>query len=114
MPAAAQWCEEQSVAMIMKGLRPLLGIRSEPEMVHIHRHEHGLPLYYGAYPARMQAINERLRQLPGLHLEANYRGGVSVRDRIVCAYTTTEKILVSLKQGSDLTTSLANWTNAIA
>lgn len=114
MPTAASWDEDRSVAMIMKGLKPLLGIRSEPEMVHIHRHEQGLPLYYGAYPARMQAINERLRQLPGLHLAANYRGGVSVRDRIVCAYSTTDKILASLEQGANVTTSLAHWANAVA
>ncbi|MCH7696502.1 MAG: protoporphyrinogen oxidase [Proteobacteria bacterium] len=114
MPTAASWDEDQSVAMIMKGLKPLLGIRSEPEMVHIHRHGQGLPLYYGAYPARMQAINERLRQLPGLHLEANYRGGVSVRDRIVCAYTTTEKILSALDKDTSMTVATTHWANATA
>jgi nitrogen-specific signal transduction histidine kinase len=37
--------EENSVAMIMKGLQPLFGISSEPEMTHIRRHEAGLPIY---------------------------------------------------------------------
>jgi hypothetical protein len=40
----------------------------------------------------MRAINERLRFSPGLHLEANYRGGVSIRDRILCAYQAVERI----------------------
>jgi protoporphyrinogen oxidase len=61
-------------------------------MVHVDRHQQGLPLYHGAYPARMRAINERLRFSPGLHLEANYRGGISIRDRILCAYQTVERI----------------------
>ena len=41
----------------------------------------------------MQAIESRLRQLPGLHLEANYKGGVSVRDRLVCGQAVAKRIL---------------------
>jgi len=57
-------------------------LKGAPEMVRIDRHRQALPVYHGAYQARMQAIESELELLPGLHLEANYRGGVSVRDRI--------------------------------
>jgi oxygen-dependent protoporphyrinogen oxidase len=91
-PAAAALDEEQSAAAAMQTLRSLLGIKGDPDMVHIDRHQQGLPLYHGAYPARIRAINERLRFSPGLHLEANYRGGISIRDRILCAYQAVERI----------------------
>ena len=110
-PAAAHWNEEQSIDMVMKGLRPLLGINSDPEMVHIHRHGQGLPQYFGAYPGRMKAITERLRDLPGLHLEANYRGGISVRDRILCAYSTTERILSSISTSPKLVVNTPQMVN---
>jgi len=91
-PDAAALDEEQSTAAAIQTLRSLLRIKGDPEMVRVDRHRQGLPLYHGAYPARMRAISERLRFSPGLHLEANYRGGVSIRDRILCAYQAVERI----------------------
>ena len=97
-PEAAGWRDDQSVAEILKVLRPVLGIKRDPEMVAITRHPRALPLYYGAYPARMRAMDNFMQELPGLHLAANYRGGVSIRDRIVCAYETVERILSALRR----------------
>ncbi|WP_435627683.1 protoporphyrinogen oxidase [Candidatus Ferrigenium straubiae] len=74
-------------------LRPLIGLKADPEMVRIDRHREALPLYHGAYQARMRAIAARLQHLPGLHLEANYRGGVSVRDRLACGHAVANRIL---------------------
>ena len=92
-------------------LRPVLKLEgSEPEMARIVRHREALPLYHGAYQARMQAIDERLTRLPGLHLVANYRGGVSVRDRITNGYTAAQRISADL--GSTLPMR-ADYTNLI-
>ncbi|MDO8283170.1 MAG: hypothetical protein Q7U10_11215, partial [Thermodesulfovibrionia bacterium] len=33
--------------------------------------------------------------IPGLHLEANYRGGVSVRDRLACGHAVANRILAA-------------------
>jgi len=71
-------------------LRPLMKLKAAPEMVRIDRHREALPLYHGAYQARMRAITARLQHIPGLYLEANYRGGVSVRDRLACGHAVGE------------------------
>ncbi len=92
LPAAAEWDDERSVAEILNVITPLLKIRGEPEMLRIDRHHRALPLYHGNYYGRMKTIADRLQQLPGLHLEANYRGGVSVRDRIACAYAAANRV----------------------
>lgn len=92
LPEAAEWDDRRSLSQILEVISPLLDIRGDPEMVRIDRHHSALPLYHGRYYRRMSAVAECLRQLPGLHLEANYRGGVSVRDRIACALDAATRI----------------------
>ncbi|OGI49342.1 MAG: protoporphyrinogen oxidase [Candidatus Muproteobacteria bacterium RIFCSPHIGHO2_12_FULL_60_33] len=91
-PGVADWTDTRVVDETLGVLRRVLGIRGEPELVRLDHHAEALPLYHGAYQARIRAIGERLEQTPGLHLEANYRGGVSVRDRIYCARTVAGRI----------------------
>lgn len=92
-PGAIDWSEEQLLDQTLRTLRPLLGIRGAPEMLRIDRHPQALPLYHGAYARRMLAIDARLKGLAGLHLEANYRGGVSVRDRLARGHALAQRIL---------------------
>ena len=74
-------------------MRDLMAVDGDPEMVRIATHRQGLPLYHGNYSTRLARITARLCQLPGLYLEANYRGGVSVRDRILNAQSVAQRIL---------------------
>ncbi len=92
LPEAAECDDKRSVAEILNVITPLLNIRGEPEMVRIDRHHRALPLYHGNYYGRMKMVTDRLQQHAGLHLEANYRGGVSVRDRIVCAHIAAKRV----------------------
>jgi len=80
----------------LQSLQPLLGLQGDPEMVRIQRHSHGLPVYHGAYQARLQAIEKKVRCLPNLYLEANYQGGVSVRDRITRSCMLAQRIAAEL------------------
>ncbi|MFQ5937881.1 MAG: protoporphyrinogen oxidase [Acidiferrobacterales bacterium] len=99
-PQAAEWDDARSVDTVMQMLSPLLGIGAAPEMVRIDRHQRALPLYHGAYCGLGRAIDGRLRRWPGLHLEANYLGGVSIRDRIICANNTAKRILLAIGHSS--------------
>jgi oxygen-dependent protoporphyrinogen oxidase len=92
-PAAANWDATRTLDTVMHMLRVLLGIKVGPEMLHIVSHARALPLYHGAYSQRLAAIDRRLAALPGLYLEANYKGGVSVRDRILRADLMATRIL---------------------
>jgi len=95
-PQALDWDDQRSIDAVLSSLTPLLGLRAAPEMVRIDRHHRGLPLYHGAYARRLRSIDTRLAGLAGLHLVANYRGGVSVRDRISCAHATAGEIVSTL------------------
>lgn len=91
-PEVRDWNDDHIVAETVRELHKYLGLKAEPEMVRIDRHPQALPLYHGAYQARMQAIGTRLKEFSGLYLEANYQGGVSVRDRIARGRTLAEQI----------------------
>lgn len=95
-PDAAHWDDERSVSEVLSVLQPLLGLGGAPEVVRIDRHRRGLPLYHGAYQARLQAIDARVAALPGLDLVANYRDGVSIRDRIVCGHAVATRVCAAL------------------
>ena len=92
-PHAVDWSTERSMSSVMSMLSDLLGIKKDPNMLHIKTHEQALPLYHGAYSKRLQGIEERLDRLPGLYLEANYKGGISIRDRVLRAEQVAQRIL---------------------
>lgn len=91
-PQTRDWDGARCIDAAMASLGPLLGVDTAPERAWIDRHERGLPLYHGTYPGRLRAMAERLENRPGLHVAANYRGGVSIRDRIVHGYALAQRI----------------------
>ncbi|MBI3149113.1 MAG: protoporphyrinogen oxidase [Betaproteobacteria bacterium] len=94
-PFAADWDDARLVEETLQTLRPLLGLKADPDMVRVDRQREALPLYHGAYQRRMQSIAARLKEIPGLHLEASYREGVSVRDRLLRGHVVAKHILAS-------------------
>ncbi len=99
-PYTASWSDRRLLGSVLEALRPLLGLRSEPEMVRIDRHRRALPLYHGNYCERVRRIRELAAPLSGLHLVANYLGGVSVRDRLACAMQAADTILAAVRRPS--------------
>ena len=55
-------------------------------------------MYHGQYTLRQQMIQQQLALLPNLYLQANYLGGVSIRDRIVCARSLADALTVKQKE----------------
>ncbi len=98
-PQAINLSTQESVDQVLDDISPLLGINklASPVMVRVDKHKQALPLYYGQYKQKLEAINQQLQKLPTLHLQGNYKGGVSVRDRIVqgkkIAQLITQKLL---------------------
>ncbi len=96
LPSAAKLSTEASIARVLQDIEPLLGIKAEPLMGRLDRHDKALPLYHDDYAQRLAAIQAQLQTLPGLHLQGNYIGGVSIRDRIACARQTAAEIVSEL------------------
>jgi len=92
-PDTGAWSDARLLDATITALRPLLGIRSDPEMVRIDRHRRAMPLYHGDYCSRMQRLKELLTTQPGLYLAANYRDGIAVRDRLAAAMQTASMVI---------------------
>jgi len=99
-PQALAWSDAELVDRTLATIGSMLGIVGDPEFIHTIRHAQGLPLYHGAYRARMTALSQVLSATKGLHIAANYRGGISVRDRIACSVGLSHRILKELGIGS--------------
>jgi oxygen-dependent protoporphyrinogen oxidase len=102
-PYTASWSDRRLVDSVLETLRPLIGLRSEPEMVRVDRHRRALPLYHGNYCERARRIRALAAPLSGLHLVANYLGGVSVRDRLACAMQAADTVLAAVGRSSPAT-----------
>ena len=72
--------DEELVQSAVSELSILLGVKKEPEFVHILRHARAIPQYDLSHPEKMETIEKALGQLPGLFLSGNYLRGVSVWD----------------------------------
>jgi oxygen-dependent protoporphyrinogen oxidase len=105
-PGTVTWSDERLVDAAITALQPLLGIRAEPEMVRVDRHVRALPLYHGDYCGRMQRLQQLLAPLPGLHIVANYLGGVAVRDRLACAMQTATLLVEAARTPASTSHSL--------
>jgi len=67
-----------------------------PEWFKIDRHQQALPLYQQEHMQLMRHISRAESQLDGLHLLGNYRGGVSIRDRIAQGTELAQAIIKTL------------------
>ncbi len=118
-PEAINLSSEQSIDQVLHDISPLLGISSHstPLITRVDKHTRALPLYHGNYGKKLNAIDKELKHLPGLHLVANYKGGVSIRDRIVCAKNTAADIIKDLsleKKSAQEELSLSSFINKTA
>ena len=100
-PEAMEWSDDRSVDTALGDIGSILGIKAGPEMVRIHRDQQALPLYHGSYYRRCCAIRKCVEQLPGLHVQANYLGGISIRDRLVTGKVTASQVMEQLGLASD-------------
>lgn len=96
-PHTIDWDDTRCIDAVMGDLGKLLGVNIDPEFAHIKRHSQALPLYHGAYLNRWQEINRHLSRLPGLHIEGNFCGGVSIRDRISRGQMLADKIAARME-----------------
>ncbi len=96
-PELVKLPEQEQIDLVHKELSELLGIKGKPEWAKVNTHAQALPLYHGEYALRQQMIKQQLISLPNLYLQANYLGGVSIRDRIVCARSLAKQLTAKEK-----------------
>jgi oxygen-dependent protoporphyrinogen oxidase len=91
-PELAAKSDDELDALVHAELQALLGAREPPLWTAVTRWTHAIPQYNLGHRERIGAVEKAERALPGLWFCANYRGGVSVGDRIQAARTAAESI----------------------
>jgi oxygen-dependent protoporphyrinogen oxidase len=101
-PELAMLPEQQMIERVMTDLKDILGIRVEPDFVRIFRHEKAIPQYIVGHAARLERIQEKLQQYPGLILTGNAFKGVSLNDCVVNSWKTAQSLLKQQLKGESV------------
>jgi oxygen-dependent protoporphyrinogen oxidase len=100
-PEFALLPDEQLISRVRSELQDILGLKAEPDFVRIFRHERAIPQYIVGHASRLDAIDERLQNHPGLILTGNAFKGVSLNDCVVNAMKTAESLVPQPQKGTD-------------
>jgi len=96
-PELAELQTGQLQDIVMAELKPILGLRGDPDMAQVYQWPRAIPQYVLGHQARLEAISNRLKAYPGLYLTGNAYRGIGMNDCIVNAYRLAEQIHVSLQ-----------------
>jgi oxygen-dependent protoporphyrinogen oxidase len=100
-PEFALLPDEQLISRVRSELQDILDLKAEPDFVRIFRHERAIPQYIVGHASRLDAIDERLQNHPGLILTGNAFKGVSLNDCVVNAMKTAESLVPQPQKGTD-------------
>lgn len=77
-------------------LKTTMGIKESPSFVRIYRHEKAIPQYTVGHGGRLKALEERLKERPGLILTGNSYRGIGLNDCVAAANRAAEEGLAYL------------------
>jgi oxygen-dependent protoporphyrinogen oxidase len=93
VPHLAQLPDQQLLDRVQGDLGDIMGLTAEPEFARIYRHQKAIPQYLRGHAARLQAVDEELKNFPGLVLSGNAFRGVSLNDCVLNAYNTAKSLI---------------------
>jgi oxygen-dependent protoporphyrinogen oxidase len=79
-PVVRDLDESTLIERVLSDLRPLLIIHGKPVFRHVTRWPQAIPQYELGHDERLARVDAALGEQPGLHVCANWRGGVSLAD----------------------------------
>lgn len=89
--------DDKLLSTVIDELRPILTMRSEPDMVKIYRWERAIPQYLLGHSDKLKKIDERLKSLKGLYVTGNAYRGIGMNDCVENGYRLAEEIRKNLK-----------------
>jgi oxygen-dependent protoporphyrinogen oxidase len=79
-PLVAELDDRELTGTVASELRSLMGVKGDPVYAKIIRWAKAIPQYNLGHLALVEEIGGLERQVPGLYLCGNYRGGIAVGD----------------------------------
>jgi protoporphyrinogen/coproporphyrinogen III oxidase len=89
--------DEKLTEIVLEELDEILGLKTQPSFVRIHRSRHGMAQYGVGHLDRIQLVRDRVAALPGLALAGNAYQGIGVPDCIRTGQEAAASVLRSLQ-----------------
>jgi oxygen-dependent protoporphyrinogen oxidase len=94
------WDDERLLSAVRQELARVLGVTANPVFQHIVRWERAIPQYHLGHLDRLERIEHRLRDHPGLYLGGNAYHGVALNDCVEQAGLLARAITAAIAAGS--------------
>ena len=91
-PEVVGLSDQDLIAQVGGDLARALDIQGAPTFSMISRHKRAIPQYTLGHLQRLSELDQALETLPGLELQASWRGGISVGDCIKNAEALAQRI----------------------
>ncbi len=84
------------LGIVRDELHSIMDIEVAPAFIRVHQWKHAIPQYNLGYQNVLDAIDVLERNVPGLFICSNYRGGISVSDCVINADRTSARVALSI------------------
>ncbi|MBI4699163.1 MAG: protoporphyrinogen oxidase [Nitrospirae bacterium] len=92
-PDIAMLDDDKIIRTVFDELRPILSLKTDPDIVKIYRWEKAIPQYLLGHDRNMKLIEERLRSYPGLYLTGNSYRGIGMNDCVESGFRLASEII---------------------
>jgi len=96
-PELAMLGDDKLVNTVLDELKPIVSLKTDPDMVRIYRWERAIPQYLVGHGEKLRLIDEILKSYPGLYLTGNSYRGVSMNDCVENGYMLADEILLNIR-----------------
>ncbi len=89
-PEYVDLSDDELIALVREDLQRSLNIRQEPSTTYITRWTPAIAQPPVGHPSIVEAVQQELKQFPGLELAGNYLCGISMNDALVSGFKAAE------------------------
>lgn len=95
-PGYIKLSDEEVAKRVQGDLRAIMGIKASPSFTRIFRHEKAIPQYIVGHGQRLEGLDEKTKELPGLFLTGNSYRGIGLNDCVAAANRTANEAVKHL------------------
>ena len=95
-PEIADMDDDKVINLVFDELKPIMGLKTDPDMARIYRWDRAIPQYLLGHSFRLDLIHKKLRNHAGLYLTGNAYRGIGINDCITNSYELADEILKSI------------------
>jgi oxygen-dependent protoporphyrinogen oxidase len=92
-PEMATFDTNKLTEAVFDELKPIVGLKSDPELVRVYRWDKAIPQYTLKHNGILQSLDKKLQNYPGMYLTGNAYRGIGINDCIENSYKLAEDVL---------------------